>query len=479
MQKKILIVGGGLGGLATACRLAARGHKIILLEKNLILGGKAGSYEVGGYIFQPMPCFLDNTDELSRLFFDLGRRIEDYLEFVELQPFYKVFYEDKRWAEYIHEGNSAHLLVLDDGKNVLLDEIFHPNELSFITGSPWGDETNIIRKTIRLVKTLGESYLSVQKFLAQRLPNPLLYSALVAPMVFQGVDPGQVSLRYALKTHLLFPPAMYYPLGGLHTIVEGLAQIFQELGGKIIYQAEVEQIIVHHNKVTGVRLVDGQKLYADYVICDANREYTFRKFLKRPIAKWSKNQFAGGPSAFIFCFGLKREIPDGVCLHHNFFLSSKFGEMVRTVFRENTFPAEIFFYLSAPTTTDPGLAPKGGSIYQVVVPVPNLEAEADWGLMLSVFRDQIVKIIEGVVMPDFRREIAVEFTITPKDFSERFSFPLGSFYRDQPSFLEQMGIPSSVQTGYRNLFVIGGEHLSGRGISVNFQKARKIDSLIP
>ena len=490
MRKNVLIIGGGLGGLAAACRLSARGFKVNLLEKNSIIGGKTAHYKVGDFLFQPVPCMITDIEPLVNLFRDVGRDIENYFRVTKLEPFYKVFFEDGRQGVYLNGDNSIPLLKMDNGDRVILTgDLYRGRQDSTINYVP---QTGTYRRLVGKVReTLSRltsfistsSFTSIEQKLFTDLNDPFLSSAILAPLVFLGCDPGRISMRYAELNRLLFPKVMVYPLGSFHSVIAGLTDLLVELGGTIQYQAEVERILINRNKAAGVRLIDGRMIYADYVISDANRSYTQETLLKEtlphfPRAKSTKN-IPSGPSVFILCFGMKSQYNDMKLCHHNFFISRGFSEMVRDVFNRNVFSTELFFYLQQPTLTDSSLAPMGGSVFQVIVPVPNLSANVDWVMMLSVYREQIIKLIEDTVIPNFRRDIAIEISFTPDDLAKQFSLPAGSVFRHHPNWFERMGNLPRVRTGIPNLFLVGDGSAPGWGINSVLEAARIADGLIP
>ena len=94
MEKPIGVIGSGLGGLAAAATLAARGHKVICFERNKWLGGKAAVLSEQGFRFDMGPTILTVPNVIKRIFEEAKRDMCQYLNLVRLEPQWRSFFED-------------------------------------------------------------------------------------------------------------------------------------------------------------------------------------------------------------------------------------------------------------------------------------------------------------------------------------------------------------------------------------------------
>src|SRR5947209_20559261 len=102
-SSRVGVVGGGLGGLAAACTLAARGHAVTLFEKNPWLGGKAAVLEAEGFRFDMGPTILTVPMVLERIFTEAGERLADHLDLVRLDPQWRCFFEDGTTLDLVED----------------------------------------------------------------------------------------------------------------------------------------------------------------------------------------------------------------------------------------------------------------------------------------------------------------------------------------------------------------------------------------
>lgn len=104
IQKNIIIVGAGPGGLTAAMLLAHRGCKVSIYEKESVVGGRNAPLKVGPYTFDTGPTFLMMEFILAQIFSETGRNIHDYLKITKLDPMYRLVYKD---AEILMNSNHA------------------------------------------------------------------------------------------------------------------------------------------------------------------------------------------------------------------------------------------------------------------------------------------------------------------------------------------------------------------------------------
>ena len=489
MRKKIIVIGAGFGGLAAACRLAARGNQVEIFEKREKPGGRAFVYDMNGFKFDGGPAVITAPFMFDEIFSLAGKIREDYFDLVPLDPFYRFFNHEKKSFD------------LNNDQEFMLGEIekFNPadknNYLHYIATSKPFYEKGLLEYLNNPFLTVGsmlreapelfrqQSYQSVYKHVSGFFEHDFLRQVFSLHPLLIGGNPFAINNIYANNQIIERQWGVYYSMGGTGSIVDGLSRLFEELGGTIHLNSEVKEIVTSGRQVSGVRLTDGRLEKADIVISNADAAFTYRSMIQDKFRKKNKNSrfrnMRFSMSLFVIYFGTKRRYNETGLLHHNIILGNRYQEILNDIFNIKKLPDELLLYLHMPTITDSSLAPAGHESFILISPVPHLEADVAWNQTARIYRDRIMEFLEENYLPDLRANIVVEHFIDPLHFQNTLNSYKGSAFSIESRFTQSAWFrPHNRSEDFNNLFLVGAGTNPGAGIPGVLSSARIVEALI-
>ncbi len=474
--KKVVIIGSGVGGLSAGALLAKRGYKVTILEKNESLGGRANIFHAKGFTFDMGPSWYLMPDVFEHFYGLLGEDINDHLDIVRLDPSYKVFFpgEDTLQEIDIHSDLEKDLETfekLEPGVTPKLRKYLSRSKKQYKIAinhfmhrnynSSWDFLSWEIAKEGRHMNPLQtmERYLN-SWFSSSRLKKILEYT-----LVFLGSAPAKTPALYNVMNHVDFGMGVFYPRGGIYTIIESFKNMIEKFSGDIRTSSPVRNIIVKNNTAVGVELESGETINADYVISNADLWYTETKMLAPehqsfPESYWKKRTMA--PSAFILYLGLNTEVPG--LLHHNLRFAQNWKENFREIFDEPRLPEDPSYYVCKPTHTDKNIAPAGQDILFTLVPLPydiNISDEEK-----KHYRDKVITMMKkDLNLPKLEEMISYEREYWSEDFAKDYNAYRGNALGGEAHTLKQtLFRPRNKSKKVHNLFYAGAGTNPGIGV---------------
>lgn len=474
------IIGGGLGGLAAACTLAARGHRVTLLEKNAWLGGKAAVLEEDGFRFDMGPTILTVPRVLARIFGEAGRRLEDELDLVRLDPQWRCFFEDGSVLD-LRENPAVMRLELDKfapgNARGYLEFLQIAERLSGIS------DRFFFWKAVEDLKDTMDgkmSWATLKDVLALRMHRSVagqvrasVRDARVAQMLehfiqYVGSSPAASPAVLCGIAHMQVGEGVWYPMGGTRAVPETLSRLAERLGVRVRAgaDADVTRITVEDGRATGVETAEGERLAFDQVVSNMDTVRTYRELVGGPA--WESFRRARGREAacsgVVLYLGLDRAYHH--LAHHNFVFSRDPEEEFDAIYKRGEPAPDPTAYLAAPARTEPAVAPPGGDALYVLVHTPYLRPRHDWSRMLPGYRRVILdKLARTAGMADLEDRIRVERVLTPQDIHDRYRVLDGAIYglashgRVRGAFK-----PGNRSRQVRGLYLAGGSAHPGPGM---------------
>jgi len=439
------VIGGGLGGLASACTLAARGYEVALFERNDWLGGKAAVLEGQGFRFDMGPTILTLPSVLRRIFAEADRRMEDYLDLVRLDPQWRSFFEDGSTLDLVQDNDAmaARLDQFSPGQNsgrhyrefmALSRRLNDISQRYFFYRSIGGLRDMFDFKSSLDPKVVGDVLSmrmgrSVAGTVRAFTPDPRVAQMLDHFTQYVGSSPYGSPAVLCGIAHMQTDEGVWYPMGGTRAVPRALARLAHELGVEVHTNTGVEQILTRDGRVTGIRTNDGQEIKLAAVVSNCDSVRTHRELIKAQIGAKFENRRRYEPacSGVVLYLGLNRRYDH--LAHHDFVFSRDPHEEFDWIYRKGEPAPDPTCYLAATSCTDPGTAPKGGEALYVLVHTPYLHQHHDWKRMFPEYRKVILEKLKHTGgMEDIEDRIVFEHSLTPQDIHDRYHVLNGAIY---------------------------------------------------
>ena len=481
-KKEVAVVGGGLAGLSAACVLAARGHSVTLLEKNDWVGGKAAVHHSEGYRFDMGPTILTLPSVLHRIFKEAGRKLEDYLDLVPLDPQWRCFFEDgsildlvadvedmkTRLRDFANEESAAgYGRFIDMSKQLhdVSDRFFFWKSVGGIMDTFQSSgmfDLKVLKDVLSL--RMGKSVASVVR---SHVPDERAAQMIDHFTQYVGSSPEASPAVLCGIAHMQTEEGVWYPMGGTRAVPEALAKLAGELGVDIRTNADVDAIETVGSSVVGVRLTNGEVLPTDAVVSNCDSVRTHRELLRdhgKETSLSRKKDIEPACSGVVLYLGLKERYEH--LLHHNFVFSKDPHEEFDYIYNRGIPAPDPTAYVCAPSVSEPAVAPEGGEALYILVHTPYLRPNHDWSTMLPEYREVIIDKLERTAgMNGLRDRIVTEDALTPEGIHKRYRVLNGAIY-GLASHGRYLGAfkPANRSREINGLYLAGGAAHPGPGM---------------
>ena len=487
MNKKVLVIGGGFGGLAAALRCKKLGFNVTLLERLDMLGGRARVFHKNGYKHDAGPTVITAPFLFEELFELFDKKLDDYLDFRSLDPWYRFYFHNGQTFDYrpsIEDTNNE-IRKFDEndveGYESLLETSKEIFKIGFekLSDKPFSSFLEMVKQIPSLLKL--KSYLTVSQLVNSKLKNEFMRKAFSIHPLLVGGNPFTTTSIYALIHYLERKWGVFFCMGGTGKIVLELEKLMLENNIIIKKNSDVREILINNKTATGVRLSSGEVLDADAVICNADpptvyEEMLDRRFKKRALIKPDKyTQYSMG--LFVLFFGSKKQYSS--VAHHTIWMGERYKDLLKDIFESKILTKDFSLYLHRPTATDQTFAPSGKDSFYVLCPVPNLQAKIDWGKEGPILKDRIVKALGDTIMPSLEENIEAVFWMTPEDFKNDYRSMHGAGFSIAPIFSQSAWFRyHNKDKNINNLYFSAAGSHPGAGIPGVLCSAKVIEKLV-
>jgi diapolycopene oxygenase len=480
-SNRVAVIGGGLGGLASACVLAARGHEVTLFDKNPWIGGKAAVLHEGGFRFDMGPTILTVPRVLHRIFAEAKRDITEYMDLVRLDPQWRCFFEDGSQfdlcesVEQMKGDMNAFAPGTGAGEGyerfIAKSKNLHEISERFFFWKPVEDlfDTINVRKnfdpnTLRDVMALRMGA-SVAGTIRSHVKDERLSQMLDHFTQYVGSNPYGSPAVLCSIAHMQVAEGVWYPMGGTRAVAEGLAKLATDLGGSLRPSTDIVGLEIENKRVTGVRTASGEVERFDKVVSNMDSIRTYRELVGGDVgARYDRKGFEPACSGVVLYLGLNKRYDH--LAHHDFVFSRDPEEEFAYIYDKGEPAPDPTAYLAAPSGTDPSVAPEGGEALYVLVHTPYLRPHHDWSKMFAPYRQKIIdKLKTTGGMPDLEERIVVERHLTPQDIHDRYKVLDGAIYglASHGKFLGAFK-PGNRSRDIQGLYLAGGAAHPGPGM---------------
>jgi phytoene desaturase len=502
--RHVVVIGGGVGGLAAAIRLARVGFGVTLLEKNARVGGKLNLWEIRHplrpserpFRFDTGPSLLTLPFVFEQLFAAAGEKISDHLDLIRLNPIARFCWADgfqfELKATLLETQAELNRIAPDQatGWTALAErgqEIWNRTADLFLYHSPEqalsADRFDPRKALSMLTVPLQIGMLSrFNKLIDRHLSSPRLREVVYQYATYSGASPFRAPATLAVIPHAEQHFGGWYPRGGMYRIAEALEAIARRLGVVIRTDAPVQSVIVENTTARGVILADGNAILADAVIANSDLVYTYRNLIerknRRTYTDFKLDRLEAGGSGMVLLLGIEGTYPQ--LAHHTKFMPDDYTTDLTAMFETKTIPTDPCIYVCASTRTDSTQAPDGCENLFVLASAPAIDGKLDWSTQGPRYRDQLVSTLEHRWrLKDLSKRIVVERHLTPADLQSTYNANAGSIYgigsnSRRSAFLR----PPNRDRDIRHLYFAGGGTHPGGGLPLVALSGKIVSELL-
>ena len=488
MAKKIIIVGSGPGGLATALLLAKSGAEVTVLEKQSRVGGRTSAIESDGYRFDLGPTFFLYPQILQEIFQAVGRDLFKEVPMTRLDPQYRLIFGA---GGELNATSDIERMVAEIAKISPTDA---PQFRRFMSENrvkmekfapclqvPFAGWTSLISLRLLSVLPFLKPWKSLHSELASYFSDPRLQLAFTFQSKYLGMSPFQCPSLFSILSFLEYEHGVWHPTGGCSSITLNMARVAEELGVKIQLNTAVEEVLFTGRRARGVRTANGE-MRADAVVVNADFANAMSKLVPNGLRRrWSDAQLAKKDyscSTFMLYLGVEGEFPQ--LAHHNIYVAKDYRRNLDEIEIQHVLSEEPSFYVENPSRTDATMAPPGHSALYVLLPVTHQHPNVDWKKERARYRDLALRQLTKIGLPaDIEKRIRFERVITPADWESKVDVYRGATFNLAHNFKQMLHLrPRNRFEEFDGMYLVGGGTHPGSGLPVIFESARISSKLV-
>ncbi len=467
-QKRAVIIGGGLGGLATALRLAKTGWHVTVCEQSESFGGKMNSWSEGGFRFDTGPSLITMPWVFEDLFRAAGSQLKDHVELLRLHPLAAYVYDDGTKFTYTPSLPEwlATLRQLEprdvDGFLKFMQlgaQLFEVSKQTFLRRSPldWpqASDASVLRHL-----PLRYGWGNYHRTIAALFRSPHLQQMFDRYPTYVGSSPYAAPATLAVIPYLEYAFGGWYARGGLYRIVESLLELAKATGIELLLRAAVTRIERDGTTVKSVQLNDGTRLPADVVVMNGDASDA-PKLLGEPNGKGLPLE-QRSMSGLVFLFGVRRSLPE--LQHHSVYFSADYQREFAQLFNERRFPDDPTVYVNAPSRSDRSLVPGEGEALFVMANAPANDTDAWDEAQIGAARQNVFARLRRSGFPDIEPDIVVSDVWTPRRIATCYLMPGGAIYGTHSHGWRRAFLrPPNKDAKVAGLYYVGGSTHPGGG----------------
>ncbi len=483
-----VVVGAGLGGLAAAIRLGARGFRVTVLDRLAVPGGRATVFKQDGFIFDAGPTIITAPFVLEELWKFAGRNFYDDVKLQALDPYYVIRFDDGSAFTCSKDviAMRAEVARISPDDVAGYDNFMRESEAIYKIGFeqlghvPFpsiGSMAAILPDLLKL-----KAWQSVHSHVASHVRHPKLRMALSFHPLFVGGNPFRATSVYSMIAYLERQFGVHCAIGGTGAIVQAMVNLIKSQGGEVICNADVAEINTEKRRATGVRMASGKLIKSEIVVSNACAAHTYTKLIAGGAQKrWTKRKMSRARhsmSLFVWYFGTNKKFE--TVPHHTILMGPRYRSLIEDIFENKRLAGDMSLYLHRPTATDASLAPAGCDSFYVLSPVPNQDSGIDWTQMTEAYRQRIAKRLDETIMPGFEQHVVTQRVMTPLNFEHDLLSYKGAAFGLEPVLTQSAWFrPHNKSEEFENLFLVGASTHPGAGVPGVISTARVLDLVVP
>ncbi len=470
MSGRAIVIGAGLGGLAAALRLQARGWEVAIFEAGPTPGGKMNRWLASGYTFDTGPSLITMPWVFSDLFTAAGSSLEEHLELVPLDTLGEYIYPDGTRFTYssslpeCFEGIARIAPGDQDGFLRFLElgsRLWEVSRQTFLQRTPYDPPR---RGDWRVMRDMPVRYGwgNYNRAVEAHFESPYLRQLYNRYPTYVGSSPYLAPATLAIIPYLEMAFGGWYVRDGLYRIVEGLVALLRSRGVSLCLNQRVDRINVSGGRATGVTLGSGEQAGADIVVMNGDAA-TLPGLLAPELVPGKRVSRDRGRSmsGFVMLLGISRGLPEFQA--NTIYFSADYKKEFAQITDEGRFPDDPTVYVNMPSRTDRSLVSGGGETLFIMANTP---AKADqWSdVQVEEARRRVFERLRKGGFPDLAGSVVVEDVWTPRRIEERYLMPGGAIYgSDSHGWRNAFLRPRNKSREADGLYLVGGSTHPGGG----------------
>ncbi len=477
----VIVIGAGVGGIAAAAHLARQGFHVTVIEKNARPGGRCDRFTLEDHCFDTGPTLFVMPLLYQAEFAALGASMQERLDLQRVDPTYHLVFDDGSrlaltsdmkclqeqleciepgsfdgFLRYMAEGNRHYDLAL---KHLVTRDFRKASEFLSLRNLP----------LLFQIKPLINHYRNMSAYFR----DPRLKSAFTFQDLYMGLSPFEAPATFSMMPYTELAHGVWYPRGGMYSVVEALVSIAEQAGVGFMFNASVQQIAVDGTSAHGVTLEDGSRIQADAVLANADLPYVYKELLPQDgrVGQLEHKRFSC--SVISFFWGLRKRYE--TLGPHTLFLAHDYRENFESIIRDRDLPQNPSIYIHAPARLDASMAPPQEDSLIAIVPVGHMSGngDQDWASIRDRARQSVLSRLASMGITDLEENIKFEISYTPLSWHKRYNLMKGSTHGLCHN-LTQLGYfrPQNRHPRYRNLYFVGASTHPGTGMPTALVSAR-------
>jgi phytoene desaturase len=472
MDKNVLIVGTGLGGLATALRLVKRGYKVQMVEQLSQAGGRLNEIAADGFRFDIGPTFFSMSYEFDELMNDCNLKLPFALK--QLEPLYAVNFSGSEKTYHIYKNPdklSEQFSNIEPQFREKLDRFlasagkFYEITNPLIINSNFNSTAEFLLKLTKVpLKYAPKLYYNMWQEVCKYFSSYEVRTIMSLVAFFLGSTPFDTMAVYNVLNYTeLIHDGYHYVEGGMYRIVRSLVKILESQGVEIDYNKRIVDYRTKNGRLTQLVDLTGSAHEADIFVINAdaalfrNKIFRRKKYSERRLArmKWSM-------APFTIYLGIKAKINN--LYHHNYFLGTNLKDYSERIFKNGAGLDRPYYYVNLASHTNREAAPEGCESLFILCPVPNLMFRQQWDDREQV-ADNIITDLSRRINFNLKAATVARKIMTPVNWQQMFDLYKGSGLGLAHNFWQIGGFrPGNYDEVFDNTFYVGSSTVPGTGL---------------
>ncbi|MEK3838760.1 phytoene desaturase family protein [Paenibacillus sp. FSL R7-0128] len=478
---KVAVIGAGPGGLAAAMLLAAEGYEVDLYEQQAEVGGRSGELKLGDYRFDRGATFLMMPHLLEELFTLAGRSVHDYVSLTPLDPLYSLHFGDTVFTPSTNQDQTAEeieRLFPGNGngyRRFMAEEADKLERVIPLLQRPFQSLGDYVKRDVFHALPKLNATDTVYNRLSRYFDDERLRFSFTFQAKYLGMSPWECPGTFTILSYMEHRYGLYHPTGGINRVLQAMAEVIQEHGGRVHTESGVKRIIVKEGQAAGLLLVNGEKVDADYIVIGADFGSAMTQLFEPGLlkkytpAKIARKRYSC--STAMLYLGVDGEVD---LSHHSVHFADDYRRNVKEITELGVLSEDASIYIHNPSVIDKTLAPPGKSSLYVLMPVPNLSADINWEQERAEVEDWMMERLQQIPqLAGIAGRVEESLFFSPLDWQNQQNVYNGATFNLAHNLGQMMHLrPHNTFEEVRGIWLVGGGTHPGSGLPTIFESAK-------